>query len=292
MTSASPLPRVPRLPGRATRRGDRCREAVRHHPRAARRRPVHRRRAVPRPGRQERRGQVDPRLDPVRPVRAGRGHRAVRRRARAARRRHRPLARVDRHGVPALDDRAGPVGRGERLPRRPPRGRSRRLAARGQLARDARARRASIMRGVGLRHRAGDALPRPVRRAAPDRRDRAGARPRRQVRAARRAHRRARARGRAGGCSTGCGSSPRPASPSCTSRTTWKRSSRSARTSPCCATASWCSTAPTAGLSKDDLVAAMVGGVATAAQRRGGASAGTGQRTPGLAHRAWRRRAR
>ena len=72
---------------------------------------------VPRPGRPQRRREVDPRLDPVRPPRAGRGHGAVRRRARAPRRRHRALARVDRHGLPALDDRAGPVGRRERLPR-------------------------------------------------------------------------------------------------------------------------------------------------------------------------------
>lgn len=44
----------------------------------------------------------------------------------------------------------------------------------------------------------------------------------------------------AGGCSSGSASSPRAAWPSFTSRTTWKRSSKSARTSRCCATASWC----------------------------------------------------
>ena len=109
-------------PAHGAGRGDRRRQAVRHHPRAARRRPVDRGRAVPRARRPQRRGQVDPGLDPVRPGRAGRGDGAVRRRARAPRRRHRPLARVDRHRLPALDDRARPVGRRERLPRQHLRG--------------------------------------------------------------------------------------------------------------------------------------------------------------------------
>src|ERR1700722_16108358 len=61
------------------RRGDRHREAFRHHPRPARRQPVDQGRTVPRAGRPQRRGQVDARLDPVRPRRAGRRDRGVRR---------------------------------------------------------------------------------------------------------------------------------------------------------------------------------------------------------------------
>ncbi len=60
-------------------RSDRHREAFRHHPRPARRQPVDQGRTVPRAGRPQRRRQVDAGLDPVRPRRAGRRDRGVRR---------------------------------------------------------------------------------------------------------------------------------------------------------------------------------------------------------------------
>ena len=169
------------------RRDDRRREAVRHAPRALRGVDLSlRRRSVPGSRRPQRRGQVDHRLHPVRPAEPDAGQ--VRFGGSPAPRvgRRRPLARVDRDRLPALDDRARPDRRRERVPRR--------HRDAGQLARAAGAGRGRSCATGASTSRPDALVPGPVGRAAADRRDRAGAGPRRQVRAARRAHRRARAR--------------------------------------------------------------------------------------------------
>ena len=141
---------------------------------------------VPGTGRPQRRRKVDHRLDPVRPGRARRRRGAVRRRAR---RRGSATSPAGASGSPRSSSTRWSC----------PTCRSRRTCSSASTARfvswrELRARTREIMRDWGY-DIAAEALCRDLTRgAASDRRDRAGTRPRRQVRAARRADRRARAR--------------------------------------------------------------------------------------------------
>ena len=144
-----------------------------------------------------------------------------------------------------------------------------------------------IMREWGFDIAPDDALPRAVRRAAADRRDRPGAGPRRPVRAARRADRRARTPGASRGCSTGSASSPPAGVAVLYISHHLEEVFEICQDVAVLRDGELVLTAPTASLGKDDLVAAMVGGVARRRARahRGAvsrpAASGTGARRPG-----------
>ncbi len=207
-------------------------EVLRRGPRPAGRLPG----AVPRGGtrsrRRERRGQVDPHQDPRRSAPTGHRPGTARRRAgRLPRSRRRPRRRY-RRDLPGADALSRPLDRREHLhgppaPARPgpdrPQGHARR-----DPGPDAAPRCRARPRPSGAR---------PVHRRPADRRDRQGALLRRPRPDHGRAHRGSdRQRGgpplrrRRARCAN-------RAPPSCSSRTAWRRSSRSARRSPPCATA-------------------------------------------------------
>ena len=110
-------------------------------------------------------------------------------------------------------------------------------------------------------------MPRPDGGAAPDRRDRQGAGPRGQVRAAGRADCRARARGCAPAVRARAAAHRAAGSRCSTSPTIWKRSSRSATTSSVLRDGELVLTAAAAQLSKEELIAAMVGSASVNRER-------------------------
>ncbi len=203
----------------------------------------------------------------------GPGRRAIcaaRRQPSAAGRRRRALARVDRDRVPAVDGGTGPVGGGDRIPRRD------RPICQLALSRCGPGHAGDHAR-LGVRHRRRDAVPGlRTARAAADRGDRPRACARwREVRPARRADRGASSATRSGGCSSGAAARRQRRSGPASSSHHLEEVFEICQDVAVLRDGALVLTAPVAELSKDELVASMVGaGVPSAGQRGPALAAG------------------